>query len=69
MANAFDSGVPQKPLNGKAYGSIGHLPLSRVGPGDWHVEREGKVDFLTKFVRLYKTDGKYLPNISGLDPV
>ena len=37
MANTFDSGVPQKPLNGKAYGSIGHLPLSRVGPGDWHV--------------------------------
>ncbi len=26
-----------KPLNGKAYGSIGHLPKSRLGPGDWHV--------------------------------
>jgi RNA ligase len=26
-----------KPLNAKAYGSIGHLPRSRVGPGDWHV--------------------------------
>lgn len=26
-----------KPLNAKAYGSIGHLPKSRVGSGDWHV--------------------------------
>lgn len=26
-----------KPLGGKAYGSIGHLPASRTGPGDWHV--------------------------------
>lgn len=30
-------GKPVKPLNAKAYGSIGHLPQSRVGPGDWHV--------------------------------
>lgn len=28
---------PDKPLKAKAYGSIGHLPASRVGPGDWHV--------------------------------
>lgn len=28
---------PSKPLGGKAYGSIGHLPQSRTGPGDWHV--------------------------------
>ena len=28
-------GKPVKPLNGKAYGSIGHLPASRLGPGDW----------------------------------
>jgi hypothetical protein len=26
-----------KPLGGKAYGSIGHLPTSRTGPGDWTV--------------------------------
>jgi len=26
-----------KPLGQKAYGSIGHLPTSRVGPSDWHV--------------------------------
>jgi len=28
---------PAKPLKSKAYGSIGHLPNSRLGPGDWHV--------------------------------
>lgn len=32
-----DAAKPVKPLGGKAYGSIGHLPLSRLGPGDWHI--------------------------------
>lgn len=27
----------EKPIGGKAYGSIGHLPQSRLGPGDWHI--------------------------------
>lgn len=26
--------IPSKPLGRKAYGSIGHLPMSRMGPGD-----------------------------------
>lgn len=26
-----------KPIGGRAYGSIGHLPQSRTGPSDWHV--------------------------------
>ncbi len=37
---------PTKPLGGKAYGSIGHLPTSRLGPGDWHVH-EGQFRILT----------------------
>jgi hypothetical protein len=28
------SEIPTKPLGRKAYGSIGHLPMSRMGPGD-----------------------------------
>ena len=33
-----------KPLNGKAYGSIGHLPQSRLGSGDHHVSPgQGKI--------------------------
>lgn len=35
---------PAKPLGSKAYGSIGHLPQSRLGPGDWHVhEGQGRI--------------------------
>lgn len=35
----------------------------------WRVERRGKFDFLAKYVRPSKIDGKYLPNISGNDPI
>jgi hypothetical protein len=35
----------------------------------WRVERRGKFDFITKYVRPDKQDGKYLPNISGRDAV
>lgn len=38
---------PTKPLGGKAYGSIGHMPNSRLGPGDWHVH-EGQARILTE---------------------
>lgn len=31
----------------------------------YRVERHGRVDFLAKFVRRSKVDGKYLPEISG----
>ena len=35
---------PAKPLGRKAYGSIGHLPNSRIGPGDHHVhEGQGRI--------------------------
>ena len=37
---------PAKPLGGKAYGSIGHLPNSRLGPGDWSIH-EGQYRILT----------------------
>jgi hypothetical protein len=35
----------------------------------WRVERDGKVDFLCKFVRPEKIDGKYLDSVTGLEPV
>ena len=37
LTHAPASTKPPKPLNAKAYGSIGHLPSSRLGPGDWSV--------------------------------
>lgn len=35
----------------------------------YRVERKGKVDFLAKWVRPDKVDGKYLPQITGGEPV
>jgi hypothetical protein len=35
----------------------------------YRVERKGKVDFLAKWVKPTKVDGKYLPEISGDDAV
>lgn len=35
----------------------------------WRIEREGRVDFLAKYVRPEKVDGKYLPNISEAEPI
>ena len=49
------------------------------GPGDhgcdepegvvYRIERNGKFDFMAKWVRPDKVDGKYLPEISGTDPI
>lgn len=41
---------PGKPLGGKAYGSIPHLPGSRMGPADHHCH-EGQARILTERVR------------------
>lgn len=38
--------MKRKPLGGPAYGSIGHLPNSRLGPGDHHVP-QGQADICT----------------------
>jgi ATP-dependent RNA circularization protein (DNA/RNA ligase family) len=40
----------QKPLGGKAYGSIGHLPNSRLGPGD-HSVHAGQARICTEKAR------------------
>jgi len=39
-----------KPFGGKSYGSIGHLPMSRLGPGD-HKIADGQARILTERVR------------------
>jgi RNA ligase len=43
-------GIPNKPLGIKAYGSICHLPGSRLGPGD-HKLNEGQARILTEKTR------------------
>ncbi len=47
----------------------GHGALDPVEGAIWRIERNDKVDFLVKFVRLDKEDGVYLPEISGNPPV
>lgn len=46
-----------------------HGALDPIEGAVWRVEREGRVDFLAKYVRADKKDGVFLPNISGRDPV
>lgn len=43
----------------------GHGAIDPVEGAVWRVERKGVVDFLGKFVRPEKIDGKYLADISG----
>ena len=49
----------------KLLASSYHGAIDPVEGAVWRVERQGKVDFLAKFVRQDKVDGIYLPEISG----
>lgn len=45
------------------------FPCDEVEGVVYRVERKGKVDFLAKYVRPDKVDGKYLPSISGKEAI
>ena len=47
----------------------GHGAIDEVEGAVWRVERKDKVDFLVKYVKPYKQDGIYLPEISGKEAV
>jgi hypothetical protein len=47
----------------------GHGAVDMAEGAIWRIERNGVVDFLVKYVRPEKIDGKYLPEISGSEPV
>ena len=49
------------------YGFYG--ALDPVEGAVWRVERQGKVDFLAKYVRPDKVDGYYLEDVSGKPPI
>lgn len=53
----------------KAIQTSGHGAIDEVEGAIWRVERKGKVDFLAKFVHHHKQDGKYFPEITGLETV
>lgn len=46
-----------------------HGALEDVEGCVWRCERKGNFDFIAKFVRHEKQDGKYFPQISGKPPV
>ncbi len=47
----------------------GHGAIDDVEGAVWRIERKGVVDFLTKFVRPDKQDGKYFKELTGKDDV
>jgi hypothetical protein len=49
----------------KAVERSGHGAIDPVEGAIWRVERKGAVDFLVKFVRHDKEDGKYFPEKTG----
>jgi hypothetical protein len=54
----------------QALGEYGkHSAIDPIEGAVWRVERKGEVDFLAKFVRPDKIDGKFLPEISGEESV
>lgn len=46
-----------------------HGALEVVEGAVWRVERDGEFDFIAKYVRHEKEDGKYLPQISNKPPI
>jgi hypothetical protein len=46
-----------------------HGATEQVEGAVWRVERENRVDFLAKFVRHDKIDGKYLPDVANAEPI
>jgi hypothetical protein len=54
----------QDALNGLGeFGAHGATEL--IEGAVWRVERKGEYDFMAKFVRHEKVDGKYLPGLHG----
>lgn len=62
-----------QPINAAAVMAMlepsGHGATDGVEGAVWRCERKGVVDFLGKYVRPDKVDGKYLENVTGGDPV
>lgn len=46
-----------------------HGAKEQVEGAVWKVERKGQYEFMAKYVRPTKIDGKYLPELTGADPI
>lgn len=51
------------------HGDGAHGCLDEPEGAVWRVERKGEYDFMAKWVRPDKVDGKYLPELSNSEPV
>ena len=47
----------------------GHGAIDPVEGCVWRIERDNSVDFIVKYVRHDKVDGKYIESVTGKDPV
>jgi len=65
----FDGPLPiSKALH--MLGERGHAgALEKPEGAVWRCEREGRVEFLAKYVRPEKIDGRYLPEVSGAEAI
>lgn len=63
--NGFPVEKALKLLEDRSY----HGEIDEVEGAVWRVEREGRVDFLCKYVRPDKKGGIYLPEISGKEAI
>jgi hypothetical protein len=51
-------------------GEFGHHGAQETIEGAvWKVERKGSFDFMAKYVRSDKIDGKYIPEFTNKDPI
>lgn len=51
-------------------GKFGHHgAIDEVEGAVWRIQRRGKVDFLVKYLKPYKKDGIYLPEMSKVEPI
>lgn len=70
VPNLLHMGQPLSLKTAKKYiENSGHGGIDPVEGMVYRCEREGKVDFLCKWVRPEKKDGIYLPDISGLPAI
>ncbi len=68
MPNTLHEGQALSVENAMQLHQLSSWPCEEPEGIVYRVERNGKVDFLAKWVRPDKVDGKYLPEISGCDP-
>lgn len=70
MPKLLHDGGPLSVENAMALHGVGaHGLIDEPEGAVWRVERKGEFDFMAKWVRPDKIDGKHLPEMSGQEPI